>query len=195
MRNRGDGMKVFFDMEFTGLHQNTTPISIGCVCEGSTSSFYGEFTDYDANQVDDWIRDNVLAKLRYGRKHRDPEQVWHEGAFSNDIRVSGNKEAVGSALDMWLYRLHQVDGQPIEIWSDCLAYDWVLFCELFGGALYIPKFIYYIPFDLATLFRVKGIDPDISREEYIGYRNTSHKHDAINDAVAICLCYQKAMTA
>jgi hypothetical protein len=38
--------KVFFNTEFTGLHQNTTLISIGLVSEcGKT--FYAELTDYD----------------------------------------------------------------------------------------------------------------------------------------------------
>jgi len=38
--------KIFFDTEFTGLHQNTTLISIGLISEcGKT--FYAELTDYD----------------------------------------------------------------------------------------------------------------------------------------------------
>jgi hypothetical protein len=37
--------KIFFDTEFTGLHQGTTLISIGLISEcGKT--FYAEFTDY-----------------------------------------------------------------------------------------------------------------------------------------------------
>ena len=57
---------------------------------------------------------------------------------------------------------------PVEIWSDCLAYDWVLFNELFGGAFGIPENVYYIPFDICTLFKMKNIDPDVSREKFIG---------------------------
>ena len=49
--------KIFFDTEFTGLHQNTTLISIGLVSEcGKT--FYAEFNDYDFNQVDDWLKED-----------------------------------------------------------------------------------------------------------------------------------------
>ncbi len=55
-------MKIFFDTEFTGLHQNTTLISIGCVAEDDRQ-FYAEFTDYDRSQVDDWIKLNVIDKL------------------------------------------------------------------------------------------------------------------------------------
>ena len=40
--------KVFFDMEFTGLHKNTTLISIGLVSECG-KKYYAEFNDYDLN--------------------------------------------------------------------------------------------------------------------------------------------------
>ena len=46
---------MFFDSEFTGLRQDTTLISIGLVAEDG-SMFYAEFTDYDKNQVFDWLR-------------------------------------------------------------------------------------------------------------------------------------------
>jgi len=39
-------MKIYFDTEFTGLHKNTTLISIGCVAENG-KTFYAELTDYD----------------------------------------------------------------------------------------------------------------------------------------------------
>ena len=38
-------MRIFFDTEFTGLHQNTTLISIGCIDENGRT-FYAESTDY-----------------------------------------------------------------------------------------------------------------------------------------------------
>ena len=57
-------MLIFFDMEFTGLHQYTTPISLGMVTEKG-DTFYAEFTNYDINQCDGWIRANVLDKLLF----------------------------------------------------------------------------------------------------------------------------------
>ncbi len=52
-------MRVFFDAEFTGLHQHTTLISIGLVAEDGRE-FYAEFTDYDEGQVDSWLEKNVI---------------------------------------------------------------------------------------------------------------------------------------
>ena len=92
------------------------------------------------------------------------------------------------------------DEISVEIWSDCLAYDWVLFCELFGGALNknLPNNVYYIPFDICTLFKMKGIDPDISREGYAGMAygegaddEKDTKHNALWDAMVIKGCYER----
>ena len=44
--------KMFFDTEFTGLHQNTTLVSIGLVSDEG-ERFYAELTDYDDTQCDD----------------------------------------------------------------------------------------------------------------------------------------------
>ena len=38
-------MKIFFDTEFTGLHKDTSLISIGLVDEDG-KTFYAEFLDY-----------------------------------------------------------------------------------------------------------------------------------------------------
>lgn len=54
----------------------------------------------------------------------------------------------------------------------------------------IPKNVYYIPFDICTLFKVKGIDPDINREEFSNYNSTGTKHNALHDAKVIKACYE-----
>lgn len=174
-------MNVYFDTEFTGLHQNTTLISIGCVTEDG-QEWYAELTDYDSRQLNIWLNQNVIAHLWYetGLPDRTPE---------GQIYVKGKRAYIAEELHAWLSQW-----KSVEMWSDCLAYDWVLFCELFGGAFGIPKNVYYIPFDLATLFKVKGIDPDVNREEYAGLTGGT-KHTALWDAKVIKACYEKAVTA
>ena len=179
--------KIFFDTEFTGLHQNTTLISIGLIAE-TGETFYAEFTDYDKSQVNDWIQENVISKLRLWDWKEDDYNP-----YGSDVSVRGDSEAVGQALGHWLYRFEQV-----EMWSDCLAYDWVLFNNLFGTAFDIPKNVYYIPFDICTLFKIKGIDPDISREQFTNYSATDlheSKHNALWDAKVIKMCYDKLLTS
>lgn len=77
------------------------------------------------------------------------------------------------------------------MWSDCLAYDWVLFCNIFGGAFEVPKNVYYIPFDICTLFKIGGINPDVNREEYANSTYLElQKHNALHDANIIMKCYE-----
>lgn len=178
--------KIFFDCEFTGLHKDTTIISIGLISDcGKT--FYAEFTDYDKGQVDDWLRQNVIKKLKYPNNFK---RLYHD----NSVVICDNKEEIRKSLEWWFSQFEKV-----EIWSDCLSYDWVLFNNIFGTAFDIPKNIYYIPFDICTLFKVKGIDSDISREEYAkeGKENwfaKEEKHNALFDAKIIKMCYDRLIS-
>ena len=61
-------MKIFFDTEFTGLHKNTELISIGLIAENG-NMFYGEITNYDKSQVDNWIQENVINNLKHNGNH------------------------------------------------------------------------------------------------------------------------------
>lgn len=171
-------MKVFFDTEFTGLHQYTTLISIGLIAEDG-HEFYAELTDYDESQVDDWLRDNVISGLFYDDV--DPNPNGHEKYF-----MRCNSKDVSEKLVWWLSQY-----ESVEMWSDCLSYDWVLFCQLWGHAFNIPESVYYIPFDICTLFKAKGIDPDISREEFAEIPTNAGKHNALWDAQIIKACYEK----
>lgn len=169
-------MKIFFDTEFTGLHQNTTLISIGLISEDG-DTFYAELTDYDKSQVDDWLKENVIDNLTV------PDNVGEQ--LVNTFK--GHTAVVSVHLQNWLSQWKHV-----EMWSDCLAYDWVLFNQLFGHAFNIPPNVYYIPFDICTLFKIKGIDPDISREEFAGI--DGDKHNALHDAKVIRACYRKLIS-
>ena len=176
--------KVFFDTKFTGLHKNTTLISIGLVSEcGKT--FYAELTDYDASPNYGWTnRAEVIGNLIYPLGHVDGCVLEEE--TPRNFTVYGTTLYVKLHLSEWLSQFEQ-----IEIWSDCLAYDWVLFNNIFGTAFDIPKNVYYIPFDICTLFKIKGIDADISREAFIGNAVKGNKHNALYDAKVIKSCYEK----
>ncbi len=177
--------KIFFDTEFTGLHQNTTLISIGMVAE-TGQTFYAELTDYDKSQVDDWLKENVISKLYHPEGDVSEYIVTHDKP--NHTLVCGSTQEVKFCLEKWLSQFDEV-----EMWGDCLSYDWVLFCQIFGHAFNIPKKVYYIPFDISTLLRYKGYDPDVSREKF-GYGEAYSempKHNALWDARVIKTCYDK----
>lgn len=157
--------KVFFDTEFTGLTQDTDLISIGLVDENGRS-LYIELNDYREEKLDDWLRENVIKNLT--------------------TNYPKSKQETAYAVQEWLSEYEHV-----EIWSDCLCYDWVLFNNLFGHAFNIPKNVYYIPFDICTLMKIKGVDPDINREEFAGVTGEIKKHNALHDAQIIKACYEK----
>lgn len=185
-------MKIFLDTEFTGLHQYTTLISIGIISEfGDT--FYAEFSDYDKNQVDNWIQENVINNLCLIGKYNDPTWFHLDNLDDNiHMSVSGNIKYIKMMLDEWFdVVLDNNEENNIEIWSDCLSYDWVLFNQLYGNALNLPDFIYYIPFDICTFMKLAGVDPDISREEFIGNSVEGDKHNSLYDAKVIKACYDK----
>ena len=178
-------VKLFLDTEFTGLHQHTSLISIGIISENG-KTFYAEFTDYNRMYVDNWIRENVINNLII------PDEELGNLGMSIEVtseysRIKGPLLVVKRELEDWLYQFDQV-----EIWSDCFTYDQMLFNQLWGHALSIPKNIYYIWFDLATLMKIKGVDPDINREDFAGILKGS-KHNSLHDCLVIKKCYEKLM--
>lgn len=186
--------KIFFDMEFTKLSLDTKIISIGLVDEKHTKVFYAEFTDHgfvldENDEQTKWMQENVMDNLLLKNK-----ETFFDSKLVNDVElvyVKNTADKVSTLLLEWLQEFGEV-----EMWSDCLSYDWVLFNSLFGKtALDLPKFIYYIPFDLCTVFKLKGIDPDISREEFCNVtEEVKHsKHNALYDALVIRSCYHKVM--
>lgn len=176
--------KVFLDSEFTGLHKATSLLSIGLVSEDG-QEFYAEFTDYNREQVGGWLKENVFPGLFLLQPLGTPNAP----AVLPANCYSGDKVYIANKLDDWLQSLG-----PVEMWSDCLAYDWVLFCDLFGGAFNVPNNVYYIPFDICTLFWAKDVDPNINREEYAGIvAGPNDKHNALHDAIVIRACHRKLM--
>lgn len=190
-------MKLFFDTEFTGLHKDTTLISIGIVAD-SGETFYCELVDYNKSQCDDWIMENVIANLKHALPPEDEDYYYtcsnhynqsydERDGFSIDMQ--GTQEDLKRELTNWLAAF-----ESVEMWSDCLAYDWVLFNHIFGHAFSIPENVYYIPFDICTMMRFKGLHPDISREEYSGLVEGGANHNALWDAIVIKECYKKLET-
>lgn len=189
--------KIYFDTEFTGLVKNTSLISIGLVTEDG-DKFYGELTDYNESLVDDWLKKNVISKLLYpylSELPYDSDQDTLSHIRSSVVTFIGDKEFIKTKLLSWLDKIYKSHGKMCFI-SDALAYDWVLFNDLlFGSALNIPSDkMYYIPFDICTMFEMLNIDPDISREEFAEVSDEiENKHNAMQDAEVIKKCYDKLM--
>ena len=182
-------MKVFFDTEFTGLHKNTTLISIGLVDEYGRA-FYAEFDDYDKSQVTDWIKENVIKNLKFkyapigGTNPEDPDVT----------NFKGSKDTIRSSLLEWLKPYDKV-----EFVSDVCHYDFVLLIDLLvDSALDLPENLSANCIDLNTIIALmeKMSDKkafDYSREELVQkyHRDVKgDKHNSLYDARVIKEIYQ-----
>lgn len=176
-------MKIFFDTEFTGLHKNTTLISLGCVDENGMT-FYAEFTDYDEAQCNDWIKDNVLAHLIGGK----PGAVGVNG----NIIVRGNKKDIATKFRNWLSCYDEV-----QFVSDVCHYDMVLLIDIFGTAFDLPEGVsascHDINQDIARHYGCSEAEAfDKSREEFLADYDMvvdGDKHNALYDAKVIKALY------
>ena len=197
-------MKIFFDTEFTGLHKSTTLISLGCVAEDG-KTFYAEFTDYDENQCNNWIRENVLSHLIISNDgaerwvHYTSEQL---SSREQNVRmngfctlVKGKKDLIAVELKDWLKQFDSV-----QFVSDVCHYDFVLLIDLFGTAFDLPEYVSASCHDINQgIARHYGISEreafDKSREEIVqelcGSEIPGTKHNALYDARVIKAIYEE----
>ena len=176
---------ICFDTEFTGLHRNTTLISLGAVLSNG-NTFYAEFTDYDKSQINPWLQEHVIENLIL----HDELEVTQDF----DCIVKGDREIIKKAFFIWLelngFHNTSTSEDPVTFYSDCLTYDWMLLTDLlFGDALNIPEGFNYIPIDLSTMLLAIGEDPDVSREDFAEETPALVlKHNALADASIIRIC-------
>ena len=183
-------MKIFFDTEFTGLHKNTTLISIGLIDENGRD-FYAEFTDYDKSQCNEWIKKNVIDNLFWNQTNK----FW-EGGLTKEckwFRIKSNKDVIGTALKDWLSIYDNV-----EFVSDVCHYDMVLLIDLFGTAFDLPKNInpacHDINQDIGRYYEFSETEAfDFSREEILQNNAViieGDKHNSLYDAKVIKTIYE-----
>jgi len=177
-------MNLYADFEFTGLHQYTTPVSLGIVADNG-KEFYCEFSDFSQGQIDhqpdNFIQEHVIDNLIFNDKFNFGMQTTGDTSF-----IKGTFLEISKALREWLKQFKRV-----EFYFDTGFYDGVLMNELLGGAHDLPDNVNYIFLDIAPLFKVHGIDPDISREAFIDTPIKGNKHSALYDAKVIQACYEK----
>lgn len=110
-------MRYFLDTEFieSGPRKPIQLISIGIVAEDSRQLYRisAEFNPDDASQ---WVKENVLASLEdYGRGTLIQ--------IGEDIKIFCDREQFGKP----------------EFWGYYSDYDWVVFCQIFGAMIDLPK--------------------------------------------------------
>lgn len=183
-------MNLFFDCEFTGLHKDTTLVSIGIVSENG-KKFYAEFSDYDESQCNDWIKENALKHTILAGNDTLAARL---GEDSNTTVVLGSKVDIRYELGEWLKRFDEV-----QLVSDVCHYDMVFLIDIFGTAFGLPGNVsaacHDINQDIANHYGISDREAfDKSREEIVselcGEFITGDKHNALYDAEVIKAIYE-----
>lgn len=178
-------MNIYFDTEFTGLHKNTSLISIGLVDENGRT-FYAEFIDYDRSQVNDWILENVIEHLISSKSKN--RFTYGTSVIGEKTTVIGEKWKIKEELTNWLSSYDEV-----QLVSDVCHYDMVLFIDIFGDAFSIPKNVsavcYDINQDIADYLDCSQKEAfDVSRESILARNEikiNGDKHNSLYDALVI----------
>jgi hypothetical protein len=153
-----------------------------------SKSFYSEFSDFDINRCGDWVKDNVVSKLKmYGKNEDDII----ENTDNNNYQVLSITRGVKIHLKEWL---KQFSDYQIQFIADCATYDWYWMVQLLAiwdvigiqskadmgfvptfktGLPTLPINISPVPFDLNDLIAIKKrITPgeafEVDRFELLG---------------------------
>lgn len=184
-------MNLFFDTEFTGLHKDTTLISLGIVSENG-KRFYAECTDFEEKQCDEWIENNVLKHLILSGNETLAKEL---GEDNETTVVLGSKNDVARELSEWLSQF-----DSLQFVSDVCHYDMVLLIDLFGNAFDLPQNVSAVCHDInADIAKHYGISEkeafDKSREEIVSElckeNIKGNKHNSLYDAEVIKCIYKE----
>lgn len=143
-------MKYFLDTEFIEDGKTIDLISIGIACEDGRT-MYLQNVECDFSKASDWVWRNVFPHLihfdmRGKRSCCSQSHSYDSGLSRREItrcRVGPEnpcfwatrreiKDAVLELCDVEKF------GKP-EFWGYFADYDWVVFCQLFGTMIQLPK--------------------------------------------------------
>lgn len=144
-------MRYFLDTEFMekGATHPIYLISIGIVDENG-GEYYAENAEFEKAFATPWLRQNVIPHLRGPPK----------------TRVEIKKD---------ILNLIPPDSQP-EFWGYFADYDWVVFAQLFGSMVDLPKGYPFYCRDLKQFADSLGV----KKEKYPEQKGT--EHNALEDA-------------
>lgn len=145
-------MRFFLDTEFleNGPDQPVRLVSVGLVAENG-QTYYAELNDVDLALANDWVKANVIPHLKGGADLKPRKQVAEElVAFIGE--------------------------EPPEFWMFCGGYDWVVFCQIFGTMMGLPKGIPHFFNELRQSMRELAVG-NIQLPPQLGAA-----HNALNDA-------------
>lgn len=190
-------MRVYCDMEFTGLRHDAEIISIGIYSQGNF--FYAESNEVKLNTLSSFHQDNIIPSLKFKNSYEYRE---HCSCLSHDsvpicYNLKGSLKYIKSQMLIWFKKMMvKYSVEKFRTYWDCPSFDWVLFNRLMAtysddGYPVLPDFIFYLPIDIMPYFLLIDIDPDINRIEFLGHPEKYCNHNSLSDARMTCDIYKK----
>ena len=153
-------MKYFFDTEFIEKPNTINLISIGIVSEEG-DSYYAVCSDFNAETAwnNGWIRENVLKTI-----FKDFLKI----EASNDVTSTDGKftlanfQVLKSIYSLTTSTIKKeilafIEPNP-TFYAYYSAYDWVVFCWIFGRMIDLPEGYPMYCYDLKTMMDREGLD-------------------------------------
>jgi hypothetical protein len=167
-------MKYFLDTEFIETVGHIELISIGIVAEDGRE-YYAVHTEADLKNADQWVNDNVLAKMpEYNKGYHD----LRKGGGSDEKYGKKSIVDIRKELHFWCGQENNVV-EKCEFYGYFADYDWVVFCWIFGRMINLPKGFPMYCRDLKQMMDEKN-NPTI--KQHSNYPTQEKEHNALEDA-------------
>lgn len=141
--------------------------------EIKSKSFYAEFSDFDINRCDDWVKENVVGKLKY---IKDTLHIYKDDNNGN-VSCVGKTEHIKDWVKDYIA---QFSDYEIQFVCDCGTYDWYWMMQLLATWDEIIIYPYKDQVDIEKAFFV---DESISYDEYKRLRGILEKANKWSDAI------------
>ncbi|MEH2033374.1 MAG: 3'-5' exoribonuclease [Nostoc sp.] len=161
------------DSEFIEDGSTIELISIGIVAEDGRE-FYAINWNCDFTKANDWVKANVLPHLPFCPIDRPAkgQGLWQSRSdIKNAIASFVGCEYKGGKSPH--YALKEGIQKP-EFWTYYGSYDWVVFCQLFGAMIDLPKGLPMYTNDIKQWCKQLG-DPELPKQG-------KGEHNALADA-------------
>lgn len=124
-------MRYYLDTEFIEHATGIELLSLGIVSEKG-ESFYAENTAVDLRLADKWVGENVLPYL--GKDNNFQYGMHGTHYYGDTTTCQGDYSYIHQEILNFL----KEDDKP-EFYAYYGAYDWVVFCKIFGRMIDLPK--------------------------------------------------------
>lgn len=163
-------MKYFIDTEFIEDGKTIELISIGIVAEDGRE-FYAISSEYKYKNASDWVKENVILPM-YQQQTPARKQFTEPKNFH---KTAGKKlQEIKQGI------LYFIGPDLPKFYGYYADYDWVVFCQLFGRMIDLPKGFPMFCMDLKQMMVERGLSKEnFNIKELLPQEN---EHNALADA-------------